>query len=222
MSKRIAAAVCWALLLVALPAEADQWNKRTVVTFSEPLELPGIVLPPGTYVFKLADTAYRHVVQVFNADETKILATILAIPDYRLTPTDKSVFRFDERPKNQPEALRRWFYPADNFGHEFVYKKRPLEMAETTPEPVLEKAIEIPEEPKVNAVDIPTPELPLVREPLVAPALGEADRAVPELVTATIPEAPVTELPKTASPLPLLAMFGVLSLGAARLLRTGR
>jgi hypothetical protein len=222
MLKRIAAVVCLALLLGALPGWADQWNKKTIVTFGEAVELPGIVLPAGTYVFKLADTNYRHVVQVFNADETKILATILAIPDSRLTVTDKSVFRFDERPRNQPEALRRWFYPADSFGHEFVYKNVPLQMAEITPAPVLEE-IEIPEAPRVEVVAAAPviPELPAVPE-FVAPTAGEADRVVPELVSAPIPEASVTELPKTASPLPLVALLGVLSLGGAHLLRTRR
>src|SRR5258708_24527717 len=80
--------------------------------------------PTGTYVFKLADSlSDRHIVQIFNADETQIIATILAIPNYRLKPTGKSDFRFWETPAGNPRAMRAWFYPGDNFGQEFAYPK---------------------------------------------------------------------------------------------------
>src|SRR5258706_12435173 len=85
---------------------ADQWNKKTVLTVKEAIQLPHTVLQPGTYVFKLADSmSDRHIVQIFNADETQIIATILAIPNYRLQPTDKSVFRFWETPADDPKDI---------------------------------------------------------------------------------------------------------------------
>jgi hypothetical protein len=230
MLKRIAAAFCCAMLLMALPATADQWNKKTVVTFSQPVELPGIALPAGTYVFKLLDSlSNRHIVQVFNADETKIFATILAIPNYRLAPSSETILRFDERPTGLPEALRAWFYPGDNFGQEFVYPKtRALQLAETTHQPVLsreETPIETTtEELKTADVIEITPKVEPMPEVQTQATLGEADRAlVPELVSTPIPEAPVvTELPDTASPLPLVALIGLISLSAARLLKVRR
>jgi hypothetical protein len=232
MLKKIAAALCCAFLFVVLPASADQWNKKTVVTFSNPVELPGIVLPAGTYVFRLLDSlSDRHIVQVFNADETKIFTTILAIPNYRLTPSAETVLRFDERPRHLPEALRAWFYPGDNFGQEFVYPKtRALQLAETAREPVLsteQKPLATPEELKIAAVlEIAPPKReiePIIEMP-ARTATGEADRTtpVPELVSAPIPEEPAKQLPKTASPLPLIALVGVVSLGAARLFKTRR
>jgi hypothetical protein len=228
MLKSIAAAFCCALLLVILPAAADQWNKKTIVTFSQPVELPGIVLPAGTYVFKLFDSlSNRNIVQVFNADETKIFTTILAIPNYRLEPSEETILRFDERPRDLPEALRAWFYPGDNFGQEFVYpKSRALQLAETTHMPVLsreEKPIETPEELKIAEVTEITPKVEPVQEVETKPTVGEADRTtIPELEGPPILEAPVEELPKTASPLPLVALAGLLSLGAARLLKVRR
>ena len=111
-------------------AIADDWNRKTVVTFSGPVEIPGVhltgwsVLPAGTYVFKILDSqSDRHIVQIFSKDETKVLATILAIPNYRLQATDKTVITFRERPSGEPEALRAWFYPGRNWGEEFVYPK---------------------------------------------------------------------------------------------------
>jgi len=103
---------------------ADTWDKKTIVTFSESVEIPGQVLPAGTYVFKLANTVSdRHIVQIWTEDETHILATIIAVPNYRLELSNRPVFEFDERPGNSPMALRSWFYPGDNSGQEFVYPR---------------------------------------------------------------------------------------------------
>ena len=132
MFKTVATVGCLALMGAAFaPAiRADDWNKKTVITFSGPVEIPGVhlkgwsVLPAGTYVFKVLDSSSdRHIVQIFNEDETAIYATILAIPNYRLKATDKTVMTFRERPAGQPEALRAWFYPGKNWGEEFVYPK---------------------------------------------------------------------------------------------------
>src|SRR5512142_1612695 len=100
-----------AICLFALPfASADDWNRKTVVTFSGPVEVPGVgaqTLPAGTYVFKVFDSqSDRHTVQIFNQDETHVFTTILAIPNYRLKTTDKTVISFRERPAGQPEALK--------------------------------------------------------------------------------------------------------------------
>lgn len=105
-------------------ARADQWDKKTIVTFSDSVEIPGHVLPAGTYVFKLAESmTNRHIVQVWSADENEILATILTIPKMRFEAPDESMFEFDERPSDSPQALKVWFYPGDSTGEEFVYSR---------------------------------------------------------------------------------------------------
>ena len=108
-------AVCVAAILVPI-AHADQWDKQTLVTFSNPVEVPGRVLPAGTYVFKIANSQDRHVVQIFTQNQKQVLATIEAAPDYRALTTDKPVISFEERPSGEPEALRSWFYPGENYG----------------------------------------------------------------------------------------------------------
>src|ERR1700751_3301789 len=147
---------CLALMsaLFVTNAKADAWNRKTVITFSSPVEIPGVhlqgwgVLPAGTYVFRILDSeSDRHIVQIFSKDESTVYATILAIPNYRLKATDKTVITFRERPAGQPEALRAWFYPGRNWGEEFVYpKQKAVELAKTAQTPVLFTQADLPVE----------------------------------------------------------------------------
>jgi hypothetical protein len=103
-------------------AAADQSDKRTYLTFSQPVSIPGKVLPAGTYAFQLFDSASdRHIVQVFNRKGTQLFATIRVIPDHRLTATGDTVVLFGERPGGMIKAITHWFYPGDTEGQEFVY-----------------------------------------------------------------------------------------------------
>jgi hypothetical protein len=103
-------------------AKADSWNKKTTVTFSESVEIPGAVLPPGQYVIKLvAEQSNRHIVQFMNADETHVIDTVVAIPAERLRRTSKTAFTYYEMPTGQPVALKMWYYPGDLMGDEFAY-----------------------------------------------------------------------------------------------------
>src|SRR4029077_20646076 len=84
-------------------ARADTWNKKTVVTFSQAVEVPGKILAAGTYTFQLLDSpSDRHIVQIFNADGSQIITTILAINNYRLEPKGETVMKFGERPGDEP------------------------------------------------------------------------------------------------------------------------
>lgn len=195
------------------PARADQWNKETVLTFSQPVEIPGKVLPAGTYVFKLLDSySWRHIVQVFNADKTEVLATILAIPNYRLEPTGETVINFHERPGDSPETLRAWFYPGDNFGQEFVYpKKRAIQLAQASKEIVPAETVE-PTESNLKTVPLVaiTPEK---KEEPVTEAIQVLPLHTLEQATAAPPQAVKTEkLPQTGSSIPLIGLLGVAAL----------
>ena len=223
--------ICMALLgtMFVPGARADDWNRKTVVTFSGPVEIPGVhlqgwgVLPAGSYVFKILDSqSDRHIVQIFDKSETTIYATILAIPNYRLKATDKTVMTFRERPAGQPEALRAWFYPGRNWGEEFVYPKaKAMELAKTTNTPVLFTSVDIPLEvttPIKSADEQVVVELK--RAPILAVKPTGEEVQLAQVVTP--PPAPTEmamatrrTLPATASPLPLIALFGLLALSAA-------
>jgi len=199
-------------------ASAQTWNKKTTVTFSAPVEIPGVgaqVLPAGMYVFKLLDSlSDRHIVQVFNKDESHVYATILAIPNYRLRATDKTVMTFAERAAGEPQAIRAWFYPGDNSGQEFVYpKKRAVELAKITKTPI----IYVPDEvaplfvaPIVTATEPPA--IALKEAPLKAVTPAGEEVAITEVVVP--PPVQVASLPKTASSMPLLALMGFMSIAA--------
>src|SRR5580698_2402669 len=126
-------------------AQASEWNQRTIFTFSGPVEIPGKILPAGTYVFKLADSSSnRHIVQVFNKEENQVFGTFLAIPDYRLHPSDETIIKFAERPAGSPEAIKGWFYPGRHYGHEFVYPRTEavaLAKANDTPVPSIPMSV---------------------------------------------------------------------------------
>lgn len=132
---------CLALLcaLCVPHLRADEWNQATKVTFNDSIEIPGRVLSAGTYWFKLLnDDPDRNVVQIWNADRTDLLATILTAPDYRLEPKGRTVMKFEERPSSKLGALEAWFYPGDNYGHEFVYPEaKAKELAKRFGRPVL-------------------------------------------------------------------------------------
>lgn len=134
MTLRTTVLACAALLVsVAVPAAADQWNKRTLLTVSEPIQISGHRLEPGKYILKLAEgTPNRNIVQILRENDAPV-ATVLALPNYRIQPTGETKFGFYETPSGDPPALRAWFYPGDNFGQEFVYpKKHAMAIAKAT------------------------------------------------------------------------------------------
>ncbi len=108
----------------ATTARADEWNKKTVLTFNKPVEVPGMVLQAGTYVFRRMDGANPNVVQILNGDETHVYATLLTTPDYRIDPSSGAAITFGERSSGAPEAIKEWFYPGDTIGQEFLYPAR--------------------------------------------------------------------------------------------------
>ena len=116
-------------------------QRTTYITFSQPVSLPGITLPAGTYIFQhLAPgiVNHRHVVQVLSKDRQKIYATLLAIPNTQIKPAGKPFVMFRERPANAPAAVQAWFYPGDTIGDEFVYPPQEArQIAEANKEPVL-------------------------------------------------------------------------------------
>jgi len=222
-SLRILALVGFAALIGAASLSgirADEWDKTTIVTVNEPVQIPGTVLQPGTYTFRLMESpSDRHIIQVFNADGTRLITTVLAINNYQLEPSGHTILAYEERPIGEPVALKAWFYPGDNFGQEFVYPKQmasalsqvnETEVPATPAEQPAPAATAPAENPQPAETTPPEP----VSEPQPAPQ-QEPAQATPQ---ATEPQ-PAAELPKTASDEPLIGLAGLLALGGALALR---
>ena len=112
-------------LIFELAAHADEFDQSTTITFSEPMQIPGQVLPAGTYLFQLASRdSDLNTVQVFNADRTVLYATLQTIATDRREPTGDVVVALAEPGAGEPDALLKWFYPGLETGHEFVYPRQ--------------------------------------------------------------------------------------------------
>jgi hypothetical protein len=122
---------CVLACAILLPAaKADPWNQMTKLTFGESVEIPGQVLPAGTYWFVLQNASDREIVQIFSEDWSTVEATLLTIPTDRPEPTDETQIQFAEGRYREPEAILKWYYPGPRTGHEFVYSgQREKELA---------------------------------------------------------------------------------------------
>lgn len=110
------------VLVMAASSFAQPLDKRVIFNFSGPVTLPGMTLPTGTYLFRVA-TPNRNVIQVLNADGTKIYGTFFAISAHRNAIPEKPEVRFMEAASSMPHAIRTWWYPGDSTGFEFIYPK---------------------------------------------------------------------------------------------------
>ena len=125
--KRVRLIVAAAVLAVAasmtVAAQDSNTSERTFLTFSGAVEMPGVTLQPGTYVFKLADSASRNVVQVWDRDQKNMIGHWLFVPAERADVTDDNVVMFKENREGTTPAVQYWYYPGERIGKEFVYPK---------------------------------------------------------------------------------------------------
>jgi hypothetical protein len=219
-----------AFMATGLLSAQGPTDRSTIVTFSAPVSLPGITLPAGSYLFKLADTqATRNVVQIYDKDRTKIFTTLITVSAQRNDASDESVVTFKETPADRPPAVHYWYYAGEKAGHEFAYPKaQAMEIARTSHEPVLAVAsssTDIDEMTKgeISRIDPaqaePQAAAPPAPEP-VQPAMAEQTAPAPTGTSGRT--ATTTELPKTASELPLVGLVGLLALGGALIARSVR
>jgi hypothetical protein len=231
--KAFALASCVGLFSASLAPSlyADTWNKRTILTVNEAIQIPNKVLQPGKYVMKLLDSpSNRHIVQIYNETEQQLITTVLAIPNYRLQPTGETQFGFWETPAGQPKALRSWFYPGDNFGQEFAYpKNEAMQIAAAVKQPVPTtyaqseadlttarvatvdqggKEAEIPTGTMAQATPRPATPVERAATPAPEPTPQATPMATPREAT------PQESLPATASPYPFIALAGLIALAA--------
>ena len=232
MTKLRVFAAAIALAASTTTINADVWNKMTKVTFSGPVQIPSahskegvVTLPAGTYIFRLLDSpSERHIVEVTNTRGDHVYSTILAINDYRINASSKTVMYFTERQAGSPQAIKAWFYPGDNYGQRFVYPKaQATQIAAAVNQPVPSHTVEVVE--KTKYVEVPVYiETPAKQETAYTAATFDKVDAIDsagvdgDTVTASPAPAPAA-LPKTASTLPLIGLMGLLLVAVSLLLR---
>jgi hypothetical protein len=233
-------AACATLLLAAVSpraVRADSWDRKTTISFSDKVQVPGTTLPAGKYVFKLWDSpADRYVVQIFNERQDHVFATLLTIPEYRMNAPDKTIVSFYEAPAGQPQPVKAWFYPGDNNGREFVYSKAEADLiaraghevvptntslivAQNKPAAESTETEESIDEDAYAASPTPAP-VAAEPEPKQESPMVDDDNAEDQPAPAQDPPAaPATDnsssMPSTGSELPLAALIGLSSIGAA-------
>jgi hypothetical protein len=197
---RLVAAALVAVMAPAL-ANAETYDKLAYLTFNRPVQIPGVTLHAGTYSFRLANPATsRNVLQVLSNDGAIVYATFHTMPDSRTVVTPEPVVSFRETPAGVPAAVKSLFYGGEHNGYEFMYPKgEPIMTADVRPQPPITYT-RIPAAPAPAVAPVEEPEIKLFVEPLEYQPASEA------------PPPTLEEIPRTASPLPLMGVGGLTSL----------
>jgi hypothetical protein len=225
-------------------ARADEWNKRTTLTVNEPVQVANKVLDPGKYVFKLVDSSSdRNIVQIFDADQSHLIETVMAVPAYRVQPTGSTRMTYWETPPGTAHAVRDWFYPGDSYGQEFPYPAHPAALkasAKTTNAPPPPSAAVNNNNNANNDNPQAAPQAAPPPEPAGEQSANRSEQDQPQELAQNNPppapppaaqpepqqnsnnQQPPNELPKTASPFPLYGVGGASLIGLSMLLRRKR
>jgi len=236
------ATVLMALFTLGVGAQQPDTRDRTIMTFSGAVELPGLRLEPGMYVFRIADTSGRNVIQVLSEDEMNVLGQWLFVPAERREATGDTVvtFREVETSANMTPAVQFWFYPGEKIGKEFIYPKdQAMRIAQQTGASVLtedgrvgaaSETAQVSEPPAREAQPAPAPVQTAAAEPVEQPAgtTGRDDQSErstgiqQDTAIASSNEYAQDALPRTAGFSPLAGLIGLLALGGAMGIRTLR
>ena len=224
--------LCCAAAIVATTAplaqaQTTQWNKKTFLTFSGPVQVPGKTLAAGTYTFQMADLiANRHVLQILDKDEKSIIATVMTVPSRRSAPAEKNVVMFSERPAGSAPAVQMWYYPGVETGNEFVYPRtQAIQIAKASHTSVLSTddegaSADSMKSAKVTRIDESGNEVDENADTRIAENnANQAPAPAPRASVGTSGQAPApaaaparrTELPRTAGNLVLFELLSALS-----------
>ncbi|HXB70309.1 MAG TPA: LPXTG cell wall anchor domain-containing protein [Candidatus Acidoferrales bacterium] len=231
MALTVACGIAFAAGIGTFQAKGDAWDKKTILTVNQTIQVRDTVLEPGQYVLKLYNSnSERHIVQIFNADQSHLINTVMAIPKQRMEPTGDTQFQFWETPSGTARAMRAWFYPGDTIGQEFPYPKHLIALASAAPVPVPTPVTTEPEpapapqpetQPQAATHDQDVPDQPAENQPVETTPEPPPPPAPAATEPAPTPPPP-QELPKTGSPYPVLGISGGILLGIYGLLRLKR
>lgn len=121
-----ALALSTATLMTASNAKADELNRETRLTFDQPVEVPGHVLPAGSYVFRLLDADHNsNIVEIREAGSFRLVTTVATVEDELSNPAKAHQYvSFVKTGNNSPQAIAEWYYPGSSVGLQFMYPKQ--------------------------------------------------------------------------------------------------
>lgn len=237
LRKKLVHSVCAAAMLAAAAATTARaqgpLDARTEFTFNQPVELPNVTLPPGTYVFRFVDaTTGRKVMHVqAKGGDNKTYGLFLTIAAQRPTASDDAELRFLETPAGAPAAVKTWWYPGNTIGREFIYPKtQARRLAEATNQPVLTTQADRVTDEQMKTADLAYMSPSGQEAPMTDAEMDQAVRAAattpPVGAVSDQSDAPVQQgtmaraaLPETSTPLAGIGLVGLFSLLSAVALR---
>jgi hypothetical protein len=212
-------------------AEAQPADYRTYFTFSAPVTLPGMTLPAGKYIFRLADPdSSRKVINVLSGDGKRSLAMLHTIPNQATRAPKDAEIRFMETSAQVAPPIKTWWYAGKAIGYEFIYpRQQALQLSKSTSEPVLTTTKETSDLANADLsrvtgsesdqATVRVEENPAARE--VSGRAQQADAGAAAGANANAQDVRAderarstarTELPRTASSTPAVLLFGALTL----------
>lgn len=220
--KLLCAVTAFSAIVASGVAGAQTASKRTFLTFSGPVSLPGISLAAGTYTFEIANPdSGSRVIRVSDKDSRNVRGMFFAMPTQMAEPANDPVVRFAERPEGSPQAIKAWFYPGERTGFEFVYpRSQAVKIAKANHEKVLSYANEGPKTASAPVEEFKSARVERVDE---NDQLTPAPRPAPEVAPSTPQQSSSSavraqgeesRLPQTASPLALYELLSGLALAA--------
>jgi hypothetical protein len=106
----------------ATGAIADS-RRTTYFTFNRSVQMPGIVLPAGTYIFEVAnDNGTGDIVRVLSRDRSRVHLMKFTRFIYRPTSGNlKATISLGESPAGTPPPVTVWYPQDETRGREFIY-----------------------------------------------------------------------------------------------------
>lgn len=246
MANRIIASMALTVLTLGIAgaAQAQPSDYRTYFTFSGPVTLPGVTLPAGTYLFRLADAdTSRKVVSIQSQDGRRQIAMLHTIPNQAAQAPNDPEIRFMEASSSVPPPIKTWWYPGKAIGYEFIYPRaQAMQLAKVTNEPVLTTAqdtsqFENADLSRISGSGVPAA-VTVEEAPAPSAVTGRAQTGQVEIGPAPAAGATAaaqdvrsderarttarTELPQTAGSLPTIMLVGALALACGLALSRAR
>jgi len=210
----LAGAFLLASSLNATVARADDSAKQATVTIQAPQQVPGSVLPRGTYIFKQTGAQSGWlIVQIYSNDGSALVTTVLAYPNPKLASNGQNVVTYPANGSGSIPAMEGIVFTGDSTVEQFAYPKTAADQIGEANHTRI---------PTTGTDDAYPSALPDAASSWSAPVTNtvatdtQGTQPTDPTTTAAVREQP---LPATASAMPLIALIGLFAIVGIVMLR---